>query len=450
MTRLYEEDQLFIYQDEATGKQYLFDGKQLVEMPDNQSSNDSTDPYHIEYDDDEEDTNEAPPGSEPEESSNSNDSKESDEADSSDQDTESSDNNSSEQSSDISDDDSQNSSSDNKSKNNGNGGNDISDTNSENDSSSDVDIDDLDFDNLDWDEIKDDIQDILDKSDDLSQEEKDSFYKELAKHLDEVDKDILDKEEKERQAQIEKETAEYNPNAKDAGPKLQEIADAIADESSYNAIMDEIDSHVYQDRAKRNKEKKKAEMEANKYSASKGVKDFVLDLNRLIKREVQAVTKASYGKINKKSISTGIIKPGKTKRKNQNIPRLFVYFDVSSSWSSNDHQVGIQAIETLNTYVKKGQLIIEIYYFGNEVSTNPNECGGGTGAGAKLIEHVRVNKPDNVCVMTDSDFDRWGEIFEAPRTAVPGGVFLLFRQGDVSRGLIDKLRGRSLNKIYSF
>ena len=42
------------------------------------------------------------------------------------------------------------------------------------------------------------------------------------------------------------------------------------------------------------------------------------------------------------------------------------------------------------------------------------------------------------------------DISQAPTTVVPGGVFLMFRNGEVSKGLVDKLRGRKLTKIYAF
>ena len=458
MTKLYEENQLFVYEDESTGIKYLFDGKKLVEMPDN-NSGDSDKPYHVEYDDDEKDDSGSDGSSSENSDSNggsdddsSNDNRDegrdstSDERNSDSQGSEgSSDSGEQEQSSDKSNDKSSGKSNGkSSSENKGTFG----DSNNSPEDSEGTDLDDVDFD--DWDDLKDKVSDILNNIDDLTEEEKEDFYKELSKHTDEVDKDTLEKEAEERREQIEKEASEYNPNSEDAGPRLKEIADAIADESTYNAIMDETDVHVYQDRAKRNKEKKKAEAEARRYSASNGVKDFVLDLNRLIKSEVKAITKTSWGKMNKKAEGSGVMKPGKAKKKNPKIPRLFVYFDVSASWSSKDHQVGVQAIETLNTYVKKKQLVVELYYFADSTSSNPNDCGTGTGAGAKLIEHIKINKPDNVCVMTDSDFDHWGEIFTAPRIAVPGGVFLLFRQGDISKGLIDRLRGKRMSKSYSF
>lgn len=466
MSRLYEENQLFVYEDENTGIKYIFDGKNLVEMPDN-NSNDSDKPYHVEYDDDEKNDSDSggsgsensdPSSGSDDDSSNDNQEENQDstsdegsgdsqgsEEDSSDGPEGSSDSGEQEQSNDKSNDKSSGksggkSSSENKGI--------FDDSNDSSENSEGADLDDVDFD--DWDDLKDKVSDILDNIDDLTDEEKEDFYKELSKHVDEVDKDTLEKEAEERREQIEKEAGEYNPNSEDAGPRLKEIADAIADESTYNTIMDETDVHVYQDRAKRNKEKKKAEAEAKKYNPNNGVKDFVLDLNRLIKSEVKSITTTSWGRINKKAEGSGVMKPGKTKKKNTKIPRLFVYFDVSGSWGSQDHQVGIQAVETLNTYVKKNQLIVELYYFGDRVSSDPNECGGGTGAGAKLIEHVKINKPDNVCVMTDSDFDDWGDIFKAPKITVPGGVFLLFRRGQISKGLIDRLRGKRISKSYSF
>ena len=58
--------------------------------------------------------------------------------------------------------------------------------------------------------------------------------------------------------------------------------------------------------------------------------------------------------------------------------------------------------------------------------------------------------------MTDDDFDWYigrggdSDISTAPTAVVPGGVFLMFRNGEVSKGLVDKLRGKKLTKIYAF
>ena len=522
-----DKEQLFIYEDEYTGKRYLFDGTKLVEMP--EQNNSDKPPYHIETDDDDEsesgnnsdETNDSSnqPNNETSEedddfenspNSDSLDDNESEEDgdDSSSSSSSNSDNNKQENSTDDN-----NNSSDNyndseesqdtqtngstQSNNNDSESNETTEeseedseeyddsdeyeseddydseedeyNSNENDSDAEDDFnssekpnfDDIDWDNIDWDELKDVVDEILDQIENLSEEQQQKFYDELKKHLDEVDENVLEKEQEERQKQIEQEIGEYNPEDDDSEARIKEIANDLQNDAVYKDLMNETERHVYQDRAKRNSIKKKAEQEANKYNASKGVQDFVLDLNRLIKREVKKINSTSWGKINKKMDGTGVMKPGKTKKKNPEVPRLFVYFDQSGSWGPSDIEIGIKAIETLNTYVKKNQLIVELYYFADNVHDNSaaarNE--GGTGAGKKLIEHIKANKPDNVCVMTDDDFDWYigkggyyndSDISQAPTTIVPGGVFLMFRNGEVSKGLVDKLRGRKLTKIYAF
>ena len=483
-----DKEQLFIYEDEYTGKKYLFDGTKLVEMP--EQNNDSKPPYHIETEDDDESES----GNNSDETNNSssnqtnndenngedgdfedssdNDLLDADESEADGDDTSSSssssnsdnnkqenstddNNNSSDNYNDSETSDTENDSGENSNKDNSGEGNNNSN------SSEKPNFNDIDWDNIDWDELKDVVDEILDQIENLSEEQKQKFYDELKKHLDEVDETVLEKEEEERQKQIEQEIGEYNPEDDDSEARIKEIANDLQNDAVYKDLMDETDRHVYQDRAKRNAAKKKAEKEANKYNASKGVQDFVLDLNRLIKREVKKLNSTSWGKMNKKMDGTGVMKPGKTKKKNPDIPRLFVYFDQSGSWGPSDIEIGIKALETLNTYVKKNQLIIELYYFANNVHDNSSDARyeGGTGAGKKLIEHIKANKPDNVCVMTDSDFDWYigkgnyyneSDISQAPTTIVPGGVFLMFRNGEVSKGLVDKLRGKKLTKIYAF
>ena len=485
-----DKEQLFVYEDEYTGKKYLFDGTKLVELPDNIYDNDDNKPpYHIETEDDDEsefddnsdetnDSSNQPNNETSEEDDGFEDSPNNDSLD----DNELSDNESEEDGDDSSSNSSSSNSDNNKQENSTDDNNNSSDNYYDSDESQedeynsnendfDVDddfnssekpnFDDIDWDNIDWNELKDVVDEILDQIENLSEEQQQKFYDELKKHLDEVDENVLEKEQEERQKQIEQEIGEYNPEDDDSEARIKEIANDLQNDSVYKDLMDETDRHVYQDRAKRNAAKKKAEQEANKYNASKGVQEFVLDLNRLIKREVKKLNSTSWGKINKKMDGTGVMKPGKTKKKNPEVPRLFVYFDQSGSWGPSDIEVGIKAIETLNTYVKKNQLIIELYYFANNVHDNPSDARHevGTDAGKKLIEHIKANKPDNVCVMTDDDFDWYigkggyyndFDISQAPTTIVPGGVFLMFRNGEVSKGLVDKLRGRKLTKIYAF
>ncbi len=278
--------------------------------------------------------------------------------------------------------------------------------------------------------------------------------------LDEVDKEQLEKEDKEREEQIKKELEELGEigeqegdlEGEDAQAKVEEISKLLNDEATAQDLLDETERIVRQDYQTRKQQKKEAEKAAQQYSPNNGIADFVIDLNRLIAKEIKKNRKEDWGKINKKYSRSGLLKPGYSQKKNPQIPRLFVYYDQSGSWSANDIKIGDQAISTLNTYVKKKQLIIEVYYFANNIHTNASTARneGGTGAGRRLIEHIAAAKPDNVVIMTDDDFDGWSEILQAGKVTVPGGAFLLFRNSAVSKRLVDRVHGKKFTKIYSF
>lgn len=270
--------------------------------------------------------------------------------------------------------------------------------------------------------------------------------------LDKYDKEELKKQDEERQKQIDKELEEYGDivdkdgdNSEEAKSKLEEISDLLNDSATAQNLLDETDRIVRQDYQKRAKEKKEAEKAAQRYVANQGIDDFVIDLNKLIKSEVKKIKKDDWGKINKKYSRSGLLKPGKSSKKNPEIPRLFVYYDCSGSWGINDRRIGDAAISTLNVYVKKKQLVIEVYYFGNYVSTNPSDHGGGTRAGNDIVQHIKTNRPDNVMIMTDDDLSG-----DNVRVSVPGGMFLLFRRGQVDTWLVNNFKGKKLTKIYSF
>lgn len=275
--------------------------------------------------------------------------------------------------------------------------------------------------------------------------------------LDKFDKEELERQDEERQKQIEKEIEEYGdavetggPDSKEAKSRLEEISDLLNDSATARNLLDETERIVRKDYQKRNKEKKEAENAAKRYTAYNGIDNFIKDLNKLIAKEVKKKQQDDWSKVNKKFSRSGIIKPGRATKKNPVIPRLFVYYDRSGSWGYDDTKVGDAAISTLNVFVKKKQLKIEVYYFGNYVSTNPNDHGGGTGAGSdssnmSIQRHIKENKPDNVVIMTDSDLSG-----PTVNVEVPGGMFLLFRRGDVDRWLVDNFRGKRLTKVYSF
>ena len=266
-----------------------------------------------------------------------------------------------------------------------------------------------------------------------------------------ADREELEKQDKEREEQIKKELEDYDPEKDGAIIELEDISNLIDDKNFIDKLLDETEHQVRISKKIRKAEAERAQQNTQAYNFDGNMGQFTEDLTHLIASEVKEFVKKDWGKFNKRAEGSGILKPGKTKKKNPHIPRLFVYYDQSGSWDEDDIKRGDLAMAALASFEKKKQLIIETYYFANTIQTSAavarNE--GGTHAGQRLIEHIASHKPDNVVIMTDEDFDRFGEIRNAGSVTVPGGVFLLFRRGSVSRELVARVHGRRKTKIYS-
>ena len=274
----------------------------------------------------------------------------------------------------------------------------------------------------------------------------------------EIDEKELEKQEKEREEEIERELDELedeDPYSEDAEARLEEIADILDDKSFADELFDETEKAVRASRKEKREAEKTARKAAEQYEAKEGIDNFVLDLNKLIKTEIKKITKSDWAKYNKKADGTGLLKPGKSQRRNPSIPKLYVYFDQSGSWRQSDIEIGKQAVSTLNTFVKKKKLIIELFYFGERLTTTPGYDANGPAWECfdKVAEHIKKFKPDNVVIMTDSDGDHYDHktgINSMAPLYVKGGMFLLFRRGAVSKQVVRVFNGKKLNKIYKF
>ncbi len=268
------------------------------------------------------------------------------------------------------------------------------------------------------------------------------------------DKSTQDREEAERQSQIEKERAEAQA-AKDAGEeydpealmdpetaeerqkRLQDIQDILGDESTADTASREAKSKVDKELAR----KKAADL---RNSPSGKMKRFKQSLDQFIAREVRPRRKGTWQKTHMGYEGSGIIRQGRRMSRDDKIPKINVYFDQSGSWGENDIAVGMEAISVLKSYEERKEIKVDLFYFSNDIYDNAAKArwDGGTGAGAKLIYHIQATHPDNVIVMTDDDIGTgWNEIYEAPKIKVPGAVWYLFR-GSASPALPEWLKGR--------
>lgn len=278
---------------------------------------------------------------------------------------------------------------------------------------------------------------------------------------DQGDKDFQAREEEERKAQIEKERQEAQA-AKDAGEeydpealmddesaeereqRINDIQDMLGDESTRATAEKEARTKVDRELAK----KKAADL---RNSPSSNIQRFKLSLEQFIAKEVRPRRKGTWQKPHMGYEGSGIMRKGRRYSKDEKIPKINVYFDQSGSWDEKDIAVGLEAIGVLKNYEDRGEIKVDLYYFANHVSGNNDrgEIGGGTGAGAELIEHIRATNPDNVIMMTDGDMDygQWEEILSAPKVILPGAVWFLFRNSS-SRALPEWIKGA--RQTYAF
>ena len=171
------------------------------------------------------------------------------------------------------------------------------------------------------------------------------------------------------------------------------------------------------------------------------LKRFMDDMNRFIRKATAHGRGDTWKRFSRKYQDSGIIRPGSSRLANKHVPSINVYFDRSGSWDDAKIAVGMQAIGTLNNYVRKGEIKINLYYFANRVGSDPDTVGGGT-EGTPIMEHIERTKPDNVIIMTDDDIND----IESPVT-VPGAVWLLFK-GGISKNLIENIHGQTETKVY--
>ena len=250
-------------------------------------------------------------------------------------------------------------------------------------------------------------------------------------------------------AEVEKDRAE-NPTEEESEEERQARLDRINnffdDEENQNEVTAEAEAAKEKEKARLKRIKPSTE---SKYYTAGDLGKFSLDLSKFIADQVKKIRKKSWKVANQKYEGSGIMRRGKHRVDNKNIPVINVYFDQSGSWGERDVDRGKQAIGVLNEYEEDGKIKINVFYFANNIHTNASAARseGGTGAGKELIDHIQATKPTNVIVMTDDDFDSWPEIREAGKALVPGAVWLLFRRYE-SKELQKHLQGRSQNKKY--
>ena len=268
---------------------------------------------------------------------------------------------------------------------------------------------------------------------------------------DEESKRIEDEENKAREAEEDEE----EETEEEVKARIDRIKDLLNDEETMEKANDEAERQVFKSRQRKTDAERKKQLK--QYRDSHGIEGFIVSINDFIKNEVKDSKIRSYKKMNKTyntNAGSSIIRQGRMKKKNDKIPMINVYYDQSGSWGPSWVEMGNAAIATLNKYVEKKQLIIDVYYFADRISATDNSeeaIGRGTSAGDKIVAHINETRPDNVVIMTDSDIDHYVDYRDQilGSATVPGGVWYLWKNGEKSRHLFSAVKGRKLTKEFN-
>ena len=278
-----------------------------------------------------------------------------------------------------------------------------------------------------------------DSDDDGSSNTSPEEIEDKAKKAKKAIQDLKDAQDKADQ------NSEKSDNVFDTPKEQRDKADVAARAKQIREFLDNLEeqAHMQEENvgAIRKEKADRAARDVDRYQGS-GLNQFKLNLNRFIADQVGEMEDDSYARIHPSYEDSEFIMPGKLVREEKNIPLINVYHDNSGSFSDERKTAAaFKAIESLNQYVRDGDIEIKLYYFADRVGDERGKVGGGT-YGTPILDHIEQTKPTNVIVITDSDISDCRRVVK-----VPGAVWMLFYDAR-SENLIEHLKGKRQNKYY--
>lgn len=223
--------------------------------------------------------------------------------------------------------------------------------------------------------------------------------------------------------------------------RLKDLKRLLDDIEEGSTLLEESET------AKKTERKLEADKRAKEYRDSP-LNRFRESLNAFFRKETDYGRGKTWRRFSKNYSDSNIIRKGTARNVAGRIPVINVYFDRSASWDDEKIKVGSQAVATLNKYVQRGEAIMKVYYFSDEIFSDKDSslANQATSAGPDIVEHARDTRADNVIVMTDDDTNSQGNWNISPLT-VPGMVWYLAKGGTPSK-MMEFLRGRAGTKLF--
>ena len=238
--------------------------------------------------------------------------------------------------------------------------------------------------------------------------------------------------------------------------QVKEIKDDISKVETQNELSAEDIAKIRAEtQAIKAREKEIAKYAPRASGSFKGFQDFLTSLYRAIALQVSSeeTRDDSWSALSRRNSGAGVLQQGKkiNELSNKKIPIIDFYFDCSSSWTADDIKVGKKAVAALADMEEKGQIKVNLYYFGDDVSTEYEEVAGQSTSGwNEIVKNVIATQATNVVVMTDSDMQSWWTGKKALTYTVPGYVWYLWKNGKNAPRLPRDLKGRGGVQQFSF
>lgn len=287
----------------------------------------------------------------------------------------------------------------------------------------------------DTDDSKEDSEEAEGSASTLSPKELNDAAKKAKSAAQELKDDAEEAEQQSQKSDNVFDTPKEQRDKVDVAARAKQIRDFIDNIKEQANIQEENVTAIRKEKAAR------AARDVDRYQGS-GLNQFKLNLNRFIADQVGEMEDDSYARIHPSYEDSEFIMPGKIVKEEKNIPLINIYHDVSGSFrDERKTAAAFKAIETLNQYVRDGDIEIKLYYFADRVSESKKNAGGGT-RGTPIQDHIEATKPTNVIIITDSDISDCSRVVK-----VPGAVWMLFYDAR-SQNVMDHIKGKRQNKYY--
>lgn len=239
--------------------------------------------------------------------------------------------------------------------------------------------------------------------------------------------------------------SQKSDNVFDTPKEQRDKADVAARAKQIREFLDNLEEQAHMSEenigAIRKEKASREARDVDRYQGS-GLNQFKLNLNRFIADQVGELEDDSYARIHPSYEDGEFIMPGKLVREEKNVPLINVYHDDSGSFKDERKTAAaFKAIESLNQYVRNGDIEIKLYYFADKVGSERGKVGGGT-RGTPIQDHIEATRPTNVIIITDSDISDCSKVVK-----VPGAVWMLFYDAR-SQNVMDHIKGKRQNKYY--